>query len=149
MNAEQKQLILDLLADHNILTLATNREDGWPQATTVGYVNDGFDIYVATFPASQKVQNIRRDSRVSLTIDRDSPDWNRIKGLSMAASAEIVSAPETIRKIEQLMSDKFPQLAEMPPLDPSEITFLRLYPKVISLLDYEKGFGHTELLRNL
>jgi len=23
------------------MTVATNRPDGWPQATTVGYVNDG------------------------------------------------------------------------------------------------------------
>ena len=146
MNAEQKSQVLDVLADHNILTLATNREDGWPQATTVGYVNDGLDIYVATFPESQKVQNISRDPRVSLTVDRDNPDWSRIKALSMAATAEIVTAAEVIRDVEQRMTDKFPQLAQMPMPDPSEITFLRLRPKVVSLLDYEKGFGHTELV---
>ena len=38
--------ILDILRRHNILTLATVREDGFPQATTVGYVNDGLTIYI-------------------------------------------------------------------------------------------------------
>lgn len=144
MNAELERSILDLLAGHNILTLATNREDGWPQATTVGYVNEGLDIYVATFPASQKVHNIRRDPRVSLTIDRDEPDWGRITGLSMAANAEFVTSPEAIRNVERLMREKFPQLAEMSLPAPSEITLMRLVPKVISVLDYRKGFGHTE-----
>jgi len=146
MNAEQKQRVLELLAEHNILTLATNREDGWPQATTVGYVNDGLDLYVATFPESQKVQNIRRDPRVSLTVDRDEPDWNRIKGLSMAATAEIVTGSEHIRAIAARFEEKFPQLKEMPMPETSGVTFLRLRPKVISVLDYEQEFGHTELV---
>jgi hypothetical protein len=33
-----KSKILELLDQHRIRTLATNRPDGWPQATTVGYV---------------------------------------------------------------------------------------------------------------
>jgi nitroimidazol reductase NimA-like FMN-containing flavoprotein (pyridoxamine 5'-phosphate oxidase superfamily) len=50
------------------MTLATNRPDGWPQATTVGYVNDGLTIYFLCSPQSQKAANLARDSRVSLTI---------------------------------------------------------------------------------
>ena len=33
--------ILTLLDQHRIMTVATLRPDGWPQATTVGYVNEG------------------------------------------------------------------------------------------------------------
>jgi hypothetical protein len=33
-----KSKILELLDQHRIMTLATNRPDGWPQATTVAYV---------------------------------------------------------------------------------------------------------------
>ena len=39
--ARLKRLILRLLNDHRVMTIATNRPDGWPQATMVGYVNDG------------------------------------------------------------------------------------------------------------
>jgi nitroimidazol reductase NimA-like FMN-containing flavoprotein (pyridoxamine 5'-phosphate oxidase superfamily) len=41
MDDTLKSKILELLDQHRIMTLATNRPDGWPQATTVGYVNDG------------------------------------------------------------------------------------------------------------
>ena len=37
MNAGIRKTILALLDQHRIMTLATLRPDGWPQATTVGY----------------------------------------------------------------------------------------------------------------
>ena len=39
-----RQKILDLLDQHRIMTIATLRPDGWPQATTVGYVNEGLTL---------------------------------------------------------------------------------------------------------
>ena len=146
MERESERFILDMLASHSILTLATNREDGWPQATTVGYVNDGLLIYVMTFPLAQKVRNIERDPRVSLTIDSTEEDWGKIKGLSMAAMAEMVNGTEETEHVTQLMLEKFPQIREMPEPAPEDVTILRLTPKVISMLDYEKGFGNTELI---
>jgi Pyridoxamine 5'-phosphate oxidase len=53
-----------LLQAHNILTLATVREDGYPQATKVGYVHEGLTLYVGTFAQAQKVANIRRCPKV-------------------------------------------------------------------------------------
>jgi pyridoxamine 5'-phosphate oxidase-like protein len=36
-----RKKIEQLLNQHRLMTIATNRPDGWPQATTVGYVNEG------------------------------------------------------------------------------------------------------------
>jgi nitroimidazol reductase NimA-like FMN-containing flavoprotein (pyridoxamine 5'-phosphate oxidase superfamily) len=63
------------------MTIATNRPDGWPRATTVGYVNDGLTIYFLCSPQSQKAANLERDNRVSLTIDHDVSDPMAITGL--------------------------------------------------------------------
>jgi hypothetical protein len=41
MDEEIRRTILDLLEQHRIMTVATIRPDGWPQATTVGYVHEG------------------------------------------------------------------------------------------------------------
>ena len=40
-----KAKILALLDQHRIMTIATLRPDGWPQATTVSYVNEGLTLY--------------------------------------------------------------------------------------------------------
>ena len=57
--------IVELLAQHRLTTIATNRPDGWPQATTVGYANDGLTLYFLCGPQSQKAKNIARDNRIS------------------------------------------------------------------------------------
>src|SRR5678816_2732910 len=86
-----KQKILCLLDAHRIMTFATLRPDGWPQATTVGYVNVGLTLYFLCGLDSQKAANLARDDRVSLTIDHDTSDLMAIVGLSMAAHASVVT----------------------------------------------------------
>lgn len=66
-----RRKILALLEEHRIMTLATLRPDGWPQATTVGYASEGLTLYFLCSRDSQKAANIARDNRVSLTIDHD------------------------------------------------------------------------------
>jgi hypothetical protein len=117
------------LDTHNILTLATIREDGYPQTTTVGYVHEGLTLYIGTFPQAQKVANIRRCPKVSLTIDRDYDDWGQIKGLSMGGTADILTDPEDIRRVGALFTAKFPQLAALPaPLDPANVVLVKITP---------------------
>lgn len=147
MDASTKAFILDLLARHDNLTLATVRPDGYPQATTVGYVNDGLTIYIGVGTQSQKVANIARCDKVALAIDRDEPDWSRIQGLSLGGRAHLVDDPQEIARAGALMMAKFPQLAKMAPPDLGSFAFVRITPEVISVLDYTKGFGHCELVR--
>ena len=40
-----KTKILEILDRNRLMVVATNRPDGWPQATTVGYVNIGLTLY--------------------------------------------------------------------------------------------------------
>ena len=47
----------------------------------------------------------------------------------------------------QLMFQKFPQIARYTPTDMEELMLFRITPEIISVLDYRKGFGHTELVR--
>jgi nitroimidazol reductase NimA-like FMN-containing flavoprotein (pyridoxamine 5'-phosphate oxidase superfamily) len=148
MNDEIRQTILRLLDQHRIMTLATLRPDGWPQATTVGYGNDGLTLYFLCGLDSQKAANLAQDDRVSLTIDHDTPQVMEITGLSMAARAQVVSDPIEGQKAMQLMMQRYPQQKSLPLPMPkfAEVRVFRLTPKVISVLDYSKGFGHTDLV---
>ncbi|MDY6863296.1 MAG: pyridoxamine 5'-phosphate oxidase family protein [Thermodesulfobacteriota bacterium] len=141
-----KDFILDILKSHNILTLATLREDGYPQANTVTYASDDLTIYFATDAKSQKVKNLKNsNNKVSLTVDREYRDWNKIKGLSMAATAEVLTGPGDIQKAMGCLVEKFPPLKEMP--EPEEpMAVVKLTPRIISVLNYEMGFGHNELI---
>ncbi|MBF2021738.1 MAG: pyridoxamine 5'-phosphate oxidase family protein [Hydrococcus sp. C42_A2020_068] len=147
MEEKVKNSILELMGEHNIMTLATIREDGYPQATTVAYANDGLTIYAVVSPDSQKVHNIKKCNKVSLTIDRDYEDWNQIKGLSMGAIAEIVTDPDEFERAIAILENKFPQIASMSWHPTAEtVALLKITPKVISVLNYALGFGHTDLI---
>jgi nitroimidazol reductase NimA-like FMN-containing flavoprotein (pyridoxamine 5'-phosphate oxidase superfamily) len=140
-----KAKILEILNGHRLMTVATNRPDGWPQATTVGYVNDGMTIYFLCGPESQKAQNLARDNRLSLSIDHDVSDPMAITGLSMAAHANPVTDPAELGKAMNLLGQRYPEYAKFPMPKPEEIRVFRVEPKVISVLDYSKGFGHADL----
>jgi nitroimidazol reductase NimA-like FMN-containing flavoprotein (pyridoxamine 5'-phosphate oxidase superfamily) len=146
MDETLEKKILDLLDQHRIMTVATNRPDGWPQATTVGYVNDGLTIYFLCSPQSQKATNLARDNRVSLTIDHDVSEPMAITGLSMAALAQLVTDPTEVAKAMNLLGTRYPEYMSLPMPKPQEIAVYRVLPKVISALDYSKGFGHSDLV---
>jgi nitroimidazol reductase NimA-like FMN-containing flavoprotein (pyridoxamine 5'-phosphate oxidase superfamily) len=145
---EIRDKISRLLDEHRIMTIATLRPDGWPQATTVGYVNEGLTLYFLCGLDSQKAANLSRDDRVSLTIDHDTADLSTITGLSMAAHAQAVTDPAEATKVLRMLPLKYPEQVSLPvPMPgPEDVRIFRLRPVVISVLDYTKGFGHTDLV---
>jgi nitroimidazol reductase NimA-like FMN-containing flavoprotein (pyridoxamine 5'-phosphate oxidase superfamily) len=148
MDDEIRSKILKLLDEHRIMTVATLRPDGWPQATTVGYANEGLTLYFLCGLESQKAKNLARDNRLSLTIDHDTPDVMAITGLSMAAHAYPVTdraeAEKVLRMLPMKYADAPPVPFKMPSAD--EVRLFRVEPMVISVLDYSKGFAHTDLV---
>ncbi len=148
MDDALREKILSLLDQHRIMTLATLRPDGWPQATTVGYVNEGLTLYFLCGRDSQKAANLALNDRVSLTVDHDTPDLMAITGLSMAAHAQAVTDRAEAEKVLRLLPLKYPEQGPLPfPLPgPDDVRIFRVTPAVISVLDYSKGFGHTDLV---
>ena len=146
MDLVTRRKVLDVFASHRIMTVATNRPDGWPQATTVGYASDGLTLYFFCAVDSQKAANIARDDRISLTIDSDKSDPMAIRGVSMGARACVVNDRAEVAKAINLLLQKYPEYKAMSP-DMSAMRLMRITPELISLLDYSKGFGHTDLIK--
>jgi nitroimidazol reductase NimA-like FMN-containing flavoprotein (pyridoxamine 5'-phosphate oxidase superfamily) len=129
------------------MTIATVRQDGYPQATTVSYVNDGLKIYFGCAAESQKAKNLARIRKISLTVNLPYASWKEIRGLSIGGSAERVTDPQEMDQVSQLMFEKFPQIAGYAPAELEQIVLFRVTPEIISVLDYRKGFGHTDLVK--
>jgi len=139
-------MIRELLDGQTDMTIATNRLDGFPQATVVSYVNEGMDIYFGCGEHSQKAENIARDDRVSCTITAPYTDWNEIRGLSLGGHAARIAEPDELQRVEQLFISKFPQVIDYASGPPEGVAFIQVRPRVISVLDYTKGFGHSDLV---
>ena len=149
MNQHMLETVMQIMDRASDLTLATIRPDGYPQATTISFAHRGLDIYAGIGKDSQKASNLRHCNKVSLTIDNPYSDWNHIKGLSMAASAWVVDDEEDSRLAAECLLQRFPQAADAwkDPNLAQHMRFIHIKPELISVLDYEKGFGHTDLVR--
>lgn len=135
------------LDKRRVLSIATLRPDGWPQATIVGYVNDGPAIYFMVSRQSQKFANLAADPRASICVGEDVAEPMAIGGASMAATvAEVTDKAEQARMMA-LMFERYPEYEPMMKgVDTSGMAIMRATPFVASLLTYEKGFGHTDLV---
>lgn len=147
MDQSHKDFVLQVIDGATDLTLATVREDGYPQATTVSFAHDGLDLYVGIGKDSQKAHNIRKNNKVSLTINLPYTDWREIKGVSMSALAEIIEGQAGVDAASAILLKRFPQVAEWAATEmANNMAILRIKPQLGSVLDYTKGFGHTELV---
>jgi nitroimidazol reductase NimA-like FMN-containing flavoprotein (pyridoxamine 5'-phosphate oxidase superfamily) len=146
MDSAMHEKIVSILSGATDMTIATVRPDGYPQATTVGYVNDGTTVYFGTAADSQKARNIARCDKVSLTVTLPYDRWEEIRALSMGGRAARVTDPKEMAKVGSLMLKKFPQGADFGPEEADSIALISIKPEVVSVIDYRKGFGHTELV---
>ena len=145
MDIDLRDCIVRFLEQGLDLTLATLRPDGWPQATTVSYVSDGLILYFGCGAQSQKAQNLASDDRVSATIDLPYRDWREIRGLSLSGHARALTTPDDATFVGRLFRQKFPQISSHL-LQSGEMALFAITPLWISILDYTRGFGHTELV---
>jgi hypothetical protein len=66
--------------------------------------------------------------------------------VSIGGRAVPVTDPKEIDRVGQLMLRKFPQIAQYASTGMQGIILFRITPEIISVLDYRKGFGHTDLV---
>ena len=70
-----------------------------------------------------------------------------ITGLSMAAHTQVVVDPIEAEKVLRLLMPQYPpQQASLSLPTLGDVRMFRVTPMVISVLDYSKGFGHTDLV---
>jgi len=140
---DPKAKILALLDENHVMSVATVRADGWPQATLVGYVHDDLTLYFAVARISQKLANIALEPRISIALGHDTE--GRIRGLSMAAHAAEVTDLAEVEHLNALMRERYAGRSLLWPREASS-AILRARPTVISIIDLAKGPGEPELV---
>ena len=141
-----KAKAVQILEANRIMAIATVRPDGWPQTTIVGYAHEDTLLYFTISRTGQKFANIQRDNRVSIAIGRDFHDPKNITGLSMAAHASEVTDSGQRRRALKLLLNRHPGLEHLDPRSLDEAAVMRAAPAIITIIDYSKGFGHSDVL---
>jgi PPOX class probable F420-dependent enzyme len=106
----------------------TINADGRPHDTVVWVDLDGNDIIIGKLMADQKVANIRRDNRVSLSIEADGDQMGMINYLVVEGTASVTEggAPELLQRLAHRYVGPDVKFPPMP--NPPEGFIIRVTP---------------------
>lgn len=145
MARDPRQLALAYLANHQVMTLATNGPHGiW--AAAVFYVNDGFDLTFLSAGYTRHAQNMTAVPHVAATIQEDYRDWEKIQGIQLEGRISLladVSRETAISRYRQ----KYPFLAnadEKMQAALAQVNWYLLQPERLYFIDNRLGLGHRD-----
>ena len=129
--------VVALLGSCRLMAIGVNRPDGWPQVTTVGYVNEGLNLYFVTARDSQKLANLKADPRVSVAVYSQAISGDAV-GVSMAAKAEEVTDPAVVERLNQMVFARYADLRVFGP-GADAVAVVHLRPEIISPVGVRDG----------
>jgi len=132
-----------VLNRERLLSLAMNRPDGWPQVTTVGYLNEGLNLYFIVARSSQKLANAEKDSRASVAIRSESGPHGDAVGLSMSGRITEVLDPLMIERLNQQVIARYPDLHVYCP-GGDAVAVLHFAPEIVSCVGVMDGRSEAQ-----
>ena len=84
------------------LQVGTINKDGSPHLTTMWYFYDGENFIFHTYTKSQKIINLKRDSRITLLTEAGS-QYSDLQGIIVYGNAEIISGENSLEEVIRYM----------------------------------------------
>ncbi len=125
------------------IILTTNGPGGYPHPMPMWFLRaDDGTISITTYRSSQKVQNLRRDPRVSLLIESGA-EYSELKGVVLYANAEVIDDFETV--VDTLIAASGrrnePDIREALKKTASKRVVIRIKPERVVSWDHSKLAG--------
>jgi uncharacterized protein YhbP (UPF0306 family) len=131
------QHVLDYLADHKTLTLATASTTGVPHAASFMFVNSGALLYFWTRPETATAKQIEQNPVVSFTVDDYAEDWTQMKGVQGTGECRVVLNTEEILRAVKGFADKYPSAQSSGKT--TNLSFFRITPTQLQFIDNTEG----------
>ena len=142
---DARDRILAVLDAHHVMSLATNRPDGWPQVTLVNYLQVEGALYCLIARDSQKFANIQRDGRVSIAVGGGFPPVGPV-GLSMSALASEVVDPVQVRRLNTALWNRPAGRGFAPHPASHNVAMIEARPQIIVMNDYTTPPGRSDVV---
>ena len=84
------------------LQIGTINKDGSPHLTTMWYLYDGENFIFHTYTKSQKIINLKRDSRITLLTEAGN-QYSDLQGIIVYGSAEIINGKDSLEEVIRYM----------------------------------------------
>ena len=84
------------------LQIGTINKDGSPHLTTMWYLYDGENFIFHTYTKSQKIINLKRDSRITLLTEAGN-QYSDLQGIIVYGNAEIINGKDSLEEVIRYM----------------------------------------------
>lgn len=123
---------LALIGSDSVATLVTLNADGAPQITAAWIGIEDGEIVFGTIPDQRKLENLRRDPRIAITLQGDRVnEWGLREYLVIDGTARVTEggAPELLQRLARTYLGPdvvFPQMPNPPPGFVTRVTIERV-----------------------
>ena len=84
------------------LQIGTINKDGSPHLTTMWYFYDGENFIFHTYTKSQKIINLKRDSRITLLTEAGN-QYSDLQGIIVYGNVEIINGKDSLEEVIRYM----------------------------------------------
>ena len=84
------------------LQIGTINKDGSPHLTTMWYLYDGENFIFHTYTKSQKIINLKRDSRITLLTEAGN-QYSDLQGIIVYGNVEIINGKDSLEEVIRYM----------------------------------------------
>lgn len=146
MHSRAVSAVADLLGRERLLTLACIRPDHWPQATTLGYLSEGLNLYIRVARASHTFTNLLGDDRASIAVRTTGGGYGEGVGVTMTGRFHPVEDASEIGRLEAEMTRRYPDIhLYCPSGQPSVV--LKFTPHLITAVGIADGRSDPQTFR--
>lgn len=123
-----KKSLAKLIEWERVCRVATMGHDGTPHLVPVCHVVADGKIYFASGNDGRKVQDLKANPRVAVTVDLYSDAWANLKGVMVQGTTTLIDKGPRFRKIRALLYRKYPQYPDEAALDESDSVVVEVTP---------------------
>lgn len=118
----------ELLRWARVSRIATAGPGGVSHLVPVCHVLQAGKLYVGSGKRGRKIQNVRANPRLTLTVDHYTEDWDTLRGVMVQGRARVIELGPRFRRIRRLFYKKYPQYPIKAALGDSDSVMIELTP---------------------
>jgi PPOX class probable F420-dependent enzyme len=120
--------LADFVTWERVCRVATAGSAGVPHLVPVCHVVAGGKVYFASGDDARKVENLKENPHVTVTVDVYSDHWGTLKGVMIQGRARLVEGGPRFRRIRDLLYRKYPQYPREAAISPSDSVVVEVTP---------------------
>jgi nitroimidazol reductase NimA-like FMN-containing flavoprotein (pyridoxamine 5'-phosphate oxidase superfamily) len=129
--ARLKKELAKLVARERVCRVATVGRAGVPHLVPVCHVLVDDKVCFASGRDAKKVENLRANSRIAVTIDIYSDDWSHLTGVMIQGTANLIEKGPRFRKLRRLLYDKYPHYPQESAIGARDSIIIEVTPRRI------------------